>query len=263
MNDDFNKDWYTYLSEDFKLDRKAYRTKDYVVVDCPKCDTTQTIRINHLKSKIKRLGYYECSRCRKSKSLVKARKCFKQKHGVTNPYQLDNVKDNLKSKFKQKYGVSTVLKLECNHKKGIEAAKIKRDRERDYEIDFSQISCTSVENKSQWFKEYHQLRRDNDPQYLPRRLIYSALKRLVQNKNISKTSILKDLDYTLLEFRQHIESLFEPGMTWENHGDWHLDHVKPLSLFDCTSVEEIKKANALENLQPLWAGDNLKKSNKY
>ena len=58
-------DWYTYLTEDFKLDRGYYRTADYVVVDCPRCCKTQIVRINHLKAKIKRLSKYESSKCRK------------------------------------------------------------------------------------------------------------------------------------------------------------------------------------------------------
>ncbi len=89
-------DWYTYLTENFKLDRKCYKTADRVVVDCPRCEDTQVIRINHLKAKIKQLGFYECSRCRKSDSLIKARKIFKEKHGVENPFQLETVKKKIK-----------------------------------------------------------------------------------------------------------------------------------------------------------------------
>lgn len=70
------------------------------------------------------------------------------------------------------------------------------------------------------------------------------------------------LPYTPQELRDYIESKFEPGMSWENHGEWHLDHIIPLSRFDCTKENEILKANALENLQPLWAVDNLRKGNK-
>lgn len=96
-------DWYTYLTEDFKLDRNHYRTHHRVVVDCPECDETQVVRLNHLKAKIKKLGKYECSKCRKSASLIKARKSFKQKYGVDNPYQLDSVKDKIKKSVKKNH----------------------------------------------------------------------------------------------------------------------------------------------------------------
>lgn len=71
--------------------------------------------------------------------------------------------------------------------------------------------------------------------------------------------------YTLDELKFHLESLFQEGMTWKNHGQfgWHIDHKIPISAFNITSYgcEGFKKCWALENLQPLWAEDNLKKSN--
>ena len=50
-------------------------------------------------------------------------------------------------------------------------------------------------------------------------------------------------------------------MTWENYGQWHLDHVKPLYLSE--NEEDLIKLNHYTNLQPLWAEDNLKKNRKY
>jgi len=78
-------------------------------------------------------------------------------------------------------------------------------------------------------------------------------------------SAIDDLGCTVEELMNHLESQFLPGMTWENRGmhGWHVDHIKPLSSFDLTNEEEFKKACHYTNLQPLWAEDNLKKSNKY
>ena len=54
-------------------------------------------------------------------------------------------------------------------------------------------------------------------------------------------------------------------MTWENYGleTWHLDHIKPVSKFNLLDVDEQKKCFHYTNLQPLWAKDNIKKSNKF
>jgi hypothetical protein len=54
-------------------------------------------------------------------------------------------------------------------------------------------------------------------------------------------------------------------MTWDNYGiyGWHIDHIRPLSSFDLSQEEEIKLAFNFLNTQPLWAKDNLKKSNKW
>jgi hypothetical protein len=72
---------------------------------------------------------------------------------------------------------------------------------------------------------------------------------------------LKILGYTMAEFKSHIASQFLPGMTWSNYGDWHIDHVKPMSYFtfDKNDLDELVKCWSLDNLQPLWKKDNLSK----
>ena len=76
----------------------------------------------------------------------------------------------------------------------------------------------------------------------------------------------KLVGYTSLELKEHLESLFTEGMTWEKFikGEIHIDHIIPKSHFKYTSTEspEFKKCWGLKNLQPLWAIDNLRKSNK-
>ena len=54
-------------------------------------------------------------------------------------------------------------------------------------------------------------------------------------------------------------------MTWNNHGlyGWHIDHIKPVSKFNLLDLEEQRRAFHYTNLQPLWALDNIRKSNKY
>ena len=59
----------------------------------------------------------------------------------------------------------------------------------------------------------------------------------------------------------HFESLFQPGMSWDNYGQWEIDHIKPLSL--ATTEDEVIKLCHYKNLQPLWKIDNLNKSNIY
>lgn len=52
-------------------------------------------------------------------------------------------------------------------------------------------------------------------------------------------------------------------MTRENYGEWHIDHIKPISKFDLNDENEQKKCFHYTNLQPLWASENIKKSDKY
>lgn len=68
--------------------------------------------------------------------------------------------------------------------------------------------------------------------------------------------------YTLEELMAHLERQFTKGMTWANRGEWHIDHIVPLSSFSFTSPDdpEFKAAWALSNLRPLWAVENLQKN---
>jgi hypothetical protein len=61
----------------------------------------------------------------------------------------------------------------------------------------------------------------------------------------------------------HIESLFQAGMSWDNYGQWHLDHIRPCSSFDLTDPEQQSRCFNWTNLQPLWAADNLRKSSSW
>ena len=97
------------------------------------------------------------------------------------------------------------------------------------------------------------------------KLLHQALYRTIRKDG--KSNIWTHFNFTIDEFRERFEFLFNKGMKWENIGLWHIDHIKPKASFnqeqltDSTS-EDFKKCWALENLQPLWARDNLKKGSK-
>ncbi|WP_153740907.1 hypothetical protein [Marinobacter nauticus] len=69
------------------------------------------------------------------------------------------------------------------------------------------------------------------------------------------------LDYTLDELMTHLERQFVKGMSWDNYGEWHIDHITPLSSFTISGVDdpELRRAWCLTNLRPIWARDNLSK----
>jgi len=64
------------------------------------------------------------------------------------------------------------------------------------------------------------------------------------------------------ELRCYIESLFTKGMSWDNYGKWHIDHILPCNSFDLTLESEQRKCFNYKNLQPLWAKDNLRKGDR-
>ena len=68
---------------------------------------------------------------------------------------------------------------------------------------------------------------------------------------------------TWQELRDYLQSFFADGMSWENMGQWHIDHIRPCASFDLTEPEQQKECFHYTNLQPLWAEDNRTKSDKW
>lgn len=83
-------------------------------------------------------------------------------------------------------------------------------------------------------------------------------------KTSKSGSAVRDLGCTIPELKFYLEGQFKDGMAWENHSreGWHIDHKVPLDFFDLTDREQFLKAVHYTNLQPMWAKENIKKSNK-
>ena len=134
-----------------------------------------------------------------------------------------------------------------------------------FEVAVGQINANKHSGK------YCSLRCYHDKQEKER----SPITKKVVNKRVQRTMIswvrldfksvrskwVKILGYDGTMLKDHIEKLFLKRMTWSNYGDWHIDHIKPISYFNYTTEydEGFKQCWDLSNLQPLWALDNLSK----
>src|SRR5579863_6654653 len=109
-----------------------------------------------------------------------------------------------------------------------------------------------------YHKMYIKKRSLVDPNFklglLLRSRLYNALK-----GNRRTGSAVRDLGCSLDFLRNYLKKQFKPGMSWSNHGKWHIDHIIPLTLFDLTDRKELLKACHYTNLRPLWARENLKR----
>ena len=94
--------------------------------------------------------------------------------------------------------------------------------------------------------------------------IYDAITKGVgsHGRKCDKTMMLIGCSVDAL--KQHLESLFKPGMTWDNWGvrGWHIDHIRPCASFDLSDPEQQKQCFHWSNLQPMWWRDNIVKGAK-
>jgi len=106
---------------------------------------------------------------------------------------------------------------------------------------------------------YEAMRLKTDPMFKLKKLLRDRTSKAFKHKGYSKktkTQEMLGIDWEIA--KKHIERQFTKGMNWSNQGDWHIDHIIPLS--SANTEERLKKLCHYTNLQPLWAVDNLIKS---
>jgi hypothetical protein len=114
-------------------------------------------------------------------------------------------------------------------------------------------------------RNYEKTRKANDPLYKLINNFRTAIYQVLKEKNIQKNGhYFEILNYTPEQLIEHLENKFTGDISWDNYGEWHVDHIVPISSFDIKEIgdEEFNKCWSLENLQPLWGDENIRKSNK-
>lgn len=141
---------------------------------------------------------------------------------------------------------ATSICVECGR---IHSAKI-RESQPDRRSRYQAAANASIKERSK-----------SDPVFkakLCMREMVRRVMRLIGSKKQART--IEVLGYSPLDFVSHMEGLFADGMDWSNHGDWHVDHVIPVSVMLKRGITDPATINGLKNMQPLWAEDNRIKS---
>lgn len=206
------------------------------------------------EKKPKKIRYSNCPICKKSVILnpkSTAFCCSNSCREIANKQRFKRYKETERGKAKEKeYRNSEQRKQWILDNKGRlkKRAKLKRLENKDH------INARRRER-------YH-----NNIEFRLRISLGGYLQRMVTHK---KKNTLSYVGYSLRELKEHLQLLFKEGMYWDNYGKWHIDHIRPLCSFQfvnddgAENIEEIKKAMSLDNLQPLWAHDNISKGGKY
>ena len=202
-----------------------------------------------------------CSKCNKEKLISEFPKCSRNKDGLdthckecrnlVNKNYRDNNKNSFSNMRRKHYAKNRVRLLE---QKSIYAAEHKQQKA-EYDKQYRQRNKKRIRAyQGEWNKKSikHKIVRNL------RRRVHHALKGETKSE-----STLSLLGCSINYLKEYLESKFQQGMTWDNYGEWHIDHIKPCSAFDLSDPVQQKECFAYTNLQPLWAIDNLKKAYKY
>ncbi|CAM0057715.1 hypothetical protein VPHF89G1_0066 [Vibrio phage F89 g1] len=139
------------------------------------------------------------------------------------------------------------------------AGRMRKYRERNKEKLAERERKWREENREMVAERMRKWHRANPEQVF----IRNSLNRCMDNFAGKRAKAEELLGYTCEQLRSHIESQFREGMSWDNRSEWHIDHIKPVIAFIKEGTTDPAIINALDNLQPLWAKENLSKSSKF
>jgi hypothetical protein len=191
----------------------------------------------------------------------------KEKFDAYTDKSKNTSKEN-KKKYSKKYRSNNLHKLKIYNKEYRKKNKqnVKTWKSNIYKLNAEkkreQTKKHYRKNKEKIIKkmnEYYKIKKKTNPLFKLkcniRNLILQAFKTIGRRKN---TKTEKILGCSFQDFKAHIESQFQEGMSWENRNGWHIDHIMPVSM--AKTYDEVIRLNHYRNLRPLWAYENLSKS---
>ena len=199
------------------------------------------------------MGLKTCSKCKEAKPYSEFNKSKVMKDGYQN--QCNTCRREYRKANKDKIKSYAKAYRESNKD------KIKDSRKAYYESNKNKVKAHTKawrEANKDKRNAYEIQRRKTDPLYKIkgnlRTRTHDAFRRNGYSKN-TKTQEMLGVDWEIA--KTHIERQFKKGMSWNNYGEWHIDHIIPLA--SATTEEKLKKLCHYTNLQPLWAEENLSK----
>jgi hypothetical protein len=192
-----------------------------------------------------------CTKCGKTKLLSEY---YKQKAGK---YGRDARCKVCRKEKRKAYDQSEKRKA---YMKAYEQSEAGKARKKAYMKKYRESEKGKAYHKA-YTKAYKKNRYDNDPVFKLHNILSSGFCNWI--RGIQKTCRTEQyVCCTYKELLDYLESQFEEGMSWENHGEWQIDHFKAQSRFDPTIEEEAFKCWHYTNLQPMWASENISWGNK-
>ena len=234
-----------------KISTKNIKVKEILLQQykkiCSKCKEIKDLT-DFCKDKNRKDGYYcECKLCQK------------QVREKNKSFMIQYSKE-YRDKNKKKLSIQKKQYYKDNKKILKQKSKEHRENNLEYYKDYNKEYREKSKNKIRHNKQLNEKYRTDINFKIKVNLRNRITDALKYNRKTGRT--LELLGCSIEELKIHLQSQFEPGMAWDNHGLWHIDHKIPCVLFDLSKSEEQRKCFNFKNLQPLWALDNLRKSDK-
>ena len=236
---------------------------------CSKCKVVKPFDEFH-KDKLNKDGCQNtCKECRKQYQKKYQPQYYKDNRETILAASKQWVQDNRErgQETRRKYDQTNKEKISERSKQYYQDNKERlREASKQYnQTNKEEIKQYRQDNKAK-FNEYIKNKRKNDIVFALRCNVSSQVSMVLKRNTGDKDgqSVMKYLPYTIDQLKEHIEKQFEPWMSWENYGEWHIDNIYPHSKLPYDNMEHpnFLKAWALENLQPLEAIENIRKGNR-
>ena len=211
---------------------------------CKKCNTTKDIKdFNNRKDSRDGKDIY-CKKC----------KYAFRKQWISSPDVARLQKEKHTTKSRERYAKNPIQRKLANNKW--------QQNNREKISEYHKLYLVNNREKiNAYQRQYAFNRKKQDINFKMRANLRSRVSIAIVN-NQKSGSAIKDLGCSIEELKLYLESKFQTGMSWENYGEWEIDHIKPLSAFDLSDREQFKQACHYTNLQPMWWQQNITKSNK-
>jgi hypothetical protein len=164
---------------------------------------------------------------------------------------------------------------QINHQKALQYSKTYREDHREEYLEYAKSYYKSNKTEINTYgKSWQEKNKDRLNAYsrqygsIPtnklKRGLRSRISTILRKKRTPKnTHSLELLGVCIPFYKFYLEQKFQAGMTWDNYGKWHIDHIRPCNSFDLTDPEQLKQCFRFDNTQPLWAFENLSKSDSW
>lgn len=201
----------------------------------------------------------KCGRCKKTKSFDDFNKCKNGTFGLHGHCR--GCQKEVKKEWYKNNREKELAAAKDNYPQTRERYKVRYHN--DPEFRERELKKNRVRRRREDVKEkqraYERRRYTEDIDYKIAKNLRSRFNKVIKRKN---NSVLSLTGCSINELKNYLAGMFLDGMSWDNYGEWHIDHIRPCVSFDLSDPQQQKECFHFTNLQPLWAFDNQSKGSK-